>query len=54
MQLQPDAHAESMRSRHELGTPTGVIPPYYMPDASTARSCGQKLALRTSRRFFTT
>ena len=52
--LQPTAHAESTSRRHEPGTPTGVMPPYSMPDASTARSCGQKLALRTSRRFFTT
>ena len=44
----------SMRSRHVLGTPTGVMPPYSMPLISTACSMGRKDALRTSMSFLTT
>ena len=40
--------AASTSTRHEPGRPIGVMPPYSMPDSSTARSIGRNDALRTS------
>ena len=40
----------STSSRHAFGSPTGVMPPYSMPDSSTARSIDRNVALRTSSR----
>ena len=44
----------STSSRHAPGMPNGVIPPYSIPDSSTARSIGWNDALRTSRVRLTT
>ena len=43
------APAESTSTRHSAGRPTGVMPPYSMPDSLTARSMARNDALRTSR-----
>ena len=52
--LSRSATAASTRTRQGAGRPTGVMAPYSMPDSSTARSMGTKLALRTSRSRLTT
>ena len=55
MQTHPaSTTAASTHTGQSAGNPTGVIPPYSMPEPSTAKSIGANDALRASRRLRTT